>query len=63
MLGLDGPNKDMRVLRWMVGDRLLSFAGKALIVKSFAAVIIFDRKACAHPTRKSGDKQAGSLGK
>ena len=23
----------------------------------------FDRKACAHPTRKSGDKQAGSLGK
>ena len=23
----------------------------------------FDRKACAHPTRKRGDKQAGSLGK
>ena len=30
MLGLDGPNKDMRVLRWMVGDRDLSFAGKSI---------------------------------
>lgn len=31
--------------------------------KAHKSLRFFARKACAHPSRKSGDKQAGNLGK